>query len=96
MKIFVSGDSLFSLSCSQLLQTLLPADTCFFHENGCRNCFHHGHLKKSTDQVTKRTDLVDKDELEITVDGQIRNLGSQCMSMLLYQSTGLVLKAKNI
>jgi hypothetical protein len=29
MKTFVSGDSLFSLSCSQLWQTLLPANTYF-------------------------------------------------------------------
>jgi hypothetical protein len=29
MKTFVSGDSLFSLSCSQLWQTLSPDDTSF-------------------------------------------------------------------
>jgi hypothetical protein len=29
MKTFVSGDSLFSLSCSQPWQTLLPANTYF-------------------------------------------------------------------
>jgi hypothetical protein len=68
----------------------------FFYENGCRNCFHNGHLKKSTDQVTKRTDLVEKDELEVKVDRQIGNLGFQLMSILLYQQTSWALKAKKI
>lgn len=68
----------------------------FFYKDGGGNRFHNGHLKKKIHEITKRTELVDEDELEITVDGQEGNLGSQTMAMLLYQRTGLALKSKNI
>jgi hypothetical protein len=68
----------------------------YFYDNGSGNHFHNGHFKKKVDEVTKRTELVDKDKLEITVDDQKGNLSSQSMAMLLYQRTGLALKSRNI
>ena len=57
----------------------------FFYKDGGGNRFHNGHLKKKIHEITKRTELVDEDELEITVDGQEGNLGSQTMAMLSRQ-----------
>jgi hypothetical protein len=66
---------------------LHPTDTVpcacqyFFYKNDGGNQFYNGDLKKKADEVAKRSELVDDDELGITVDEQKGNLAhnpSQC------------------
>jgi hypothetical protein len=58
--------------------------------------FHNGHIQKKEHEVMKQVALLDKDELQITIDGMDIKLSSQPMTMMLMQCTNLVVSPQRL
>jgi len=68
----------------------------YFYENGAGCRFHCGHICKQQHEISRRVELLDEDELEITDDGMDVNLSSQSMAMMFMSRTGLAINPKKL